>query len=131
MMELTAKEAAESDTLEDDAEKLRKMPSHFVYVEAPDDAGKLMRVGAMFMHKSEQGWALRLDKNDSAKQLVFEHGDDLVVLQNRRRVELAAKIGLGEQPEVQDDPNLAEETLESFEQATHPNRVVPGGPGPG
>lgn len=130
-MELTAKEAVESDELSDDAKKLRNMPSHFVYVEAPDDAGRLMRVGAMFMHKSEQGFALRLDKNDSAKQLVFEHGDDLVVLQNRRRMEVAAKVDLGEQPEVKDEPDLAEETLESFDQATHPNRVAPPKPGPG
>ena len=29
----------------DDAARLKKMPTHYVYVEAPDDAGRLMRVG--------------------------------------------------------------------------------------
>ena len=128
MTEIITKEA-ESGSRPEDAGKLSRMPSHYVYVEAPDDAGRLMRVGAMFMHASEQGWAMRLDKNETARQLVFEHGDDLVVLQNRRRVELADQLVAAANP---DGAKLKEQTLDSFDQATHPARLAPmRGPGSG
>ncbi len=110
----------------DDAARLKKMPSHFVYVEAPDDAGNLVRVGAMWGHASGKGFGLRLDKGEASRQLVFEHGDDLVVLQNRKRASLEAGIDQSTKEE------LAEETHSSFDQATHPNRVAAPGPnGPG
>ena len=85
-----------------------------------------LRVGAMWQHASGKGFGLRLDKNENARQLVFEHGDDLVVLQNRRRVSLQSDI---DQKAIAE---LKEETHHSFDQATHPNRVAaPGANGPG
>lgn len=92
MNDLTGKSVPPEDEHDAEfaAECHKNMPSHFVYVEAPDDTGRLMRLGALWQHASGTGWALRPENNQNARQIVNETGENVVMLQNCRRAALAA-----------------------------------------